>query len=133
LAADVGWIPEGRRRRLEAGGIGFITGNGWLSYGPEWITKSCPDARGARAQRGAELPDGGQPGLQRRPGPVNVFALRTASPSGKRPWANAGAARTAPGSAAQRDTGGMQASAERLPFVISVPPDRRRPVSPGEW
>jgi hypothetical protein len=51
--------------------------------------------------------------------------------AGNRPWACRRGQRR-PGSAARRDTAGVQASAERLPFFISAPADRRRPVSPGE-
>lgn len=35
LGGDVGWISAGRRHYLEAGGIGFIVGDGRLNYAPE--------------------------------------------------------------------------------------------------
>jgi high affinity Mn2+ porin len=45
LAANIGWISAGRRRYLEAGGIGFITGDGRLTYAPEWVTEMYYDVR----------------------------------------------------------------------------------------
>lgn len=45
LGTNAGWISAGRRRYFEAGGIGFIVGDGRLNYAPEWITEVYYDAR----------------------------------------------------------------------------------------
>ena len=78
LAANVGWISEGRRRYLEAGGIGFITGDGRLNYRPEWVTEAYYDARVAP---GLNLALNYQlavnPAYNADRGPVHLFALRT--------------------------------------------------------
>jgi high affinity Mn2+ porin len=77
LAGNVGWISEGRRRYLEAGGIGFITGDGRLSYGPEWITEAYYDARlapGVNVALNYQLVV--NPAYNNDRGPVNVFAVR---------------------------------------------------------
>jgi high affinity Mn2+ porin len=77
LAANVGWISEGRRRYLEAGGIGFITGDGRLSYGPEWVTEAYYDARvapGVNVALNYQLVL--NPAYNNDRGPVNVFAVR---------------------------------------------------------
>ena len=77
LAGNVGWISEGRRRYLEAGGIGFITGDGRLSYGPEWITEAYYDARlapGVNVALNYQLVV--NPAYNNDRGPVNIFAVR---------------------------------------------------------
>jgi high affinity Mn2+ porin len=77
LAANLGWISEGRRRYLEAGGIGFITGDGRLSYGPEWVTELYYDARvapGLNVALNYQLVV--NPAYNNDRGPVNIFALR---------------------------------------------------------
>ena len=78
LAADVGWISAGRRRYLEAGGIGFITGDGRLTYAPEWVTEPYYDARVAP---GLNLALNYQlvvnPAYNADRGPVSVVGLRT--------------------------------------------------------
>ena len=77
LAANVGWISEGRRRYLEAGGIGFITGDGRLTYGPEWVTEAYYDARvapGLNVALNYQLLV--NPAYNNDRGPVNVFAVR---------------------------------------------------------
>ncbi|GAA0569234.1 hypothetical protein GCM10009416_04450 [Craurococcus roseus] len=77
LAANVGWISEGRRRYLEAGGIGFITGDGRLSYGPEWVTEAYYDARvapGLNVALNYQLVV--NPAYNNDRGPVNIFAVR---------------------------------------------------------
>lgn len=77
LAGNVGWISEGRRRYLEAGGIGFITGDGRLSYGPEWITEAYYDARvapGLNVALNYQLVV--NPAYNNDRGPVNIFAVR---------------------------------------------------------
>ncbi len=78
LATNVGWISEGRRRYLEAGGIGFITGDGRLNYAPEWVTELYYDARvapGLHVALNYQLVV--NPAYNADRGPVNVFALRT--------------------------------------------------------
>ncbi|HYZ31518.1 MAG TPA: carbohydrate porin [Crenalkalicoccus sp.] len=45
LATNIGWISSGRRRYLEAGGIGFIIGDGRLNDAPEWVTEAYYDLR----------------------------------------------------------------------------------------
>ena len=78
LAANVGWISKGRQRYLEAGGIGFITGDGRLNYAPEWVTEVYYDARVAP---GLNLALNYQfvvnPAYNADRGPVNIFGLRT--------------------------------------------------------
>jgi len=77
LGTNVGWISAGRRQYLEAGGIGFIVGDGRLNYAPEWITEAYYDARVAP---GTNLAVNWQlvvnPGYNQDRGPVNIFALR---------------------------------------------------------
>ncbi|MDB5378272.1 MAG: Porin [Rubritepida sp.] len=77
LGTNIGWISAGRRRYLEAGGIGFITGDGRLNYRPEWVTELYYDARVAP---GVNMAVGYQlllnPAYNADRGPVNVFSLR---------------------------------------------------------
>ena len=77
LGTNVGFISSGRRRYLEEGGIGFITGDGRLNYRPEWITELYYDARVAA---GVNLALGYQlvvnPAYNADRGPVNVFSFR---------------------------------------------------------
>jgi len=77
LGTNVGWISGGRRRYLEAGGIGFITGDGRLDYRPEWITELYYDARvaaGVHAALGYQLLV--NPAYNADRGPVSIFSLR---------------------------------------------------------
>ena len=77
LGTNVGWISGGRRQYLEAGGIGFITGDGRLNYRPEWITELYYDARvapGVNAALGYQLLV--NPAYNADRGPVSVFSLR---------------------------------------------------------
>jgi high affinity Mn2+ porin len=77
LGTNIGWISAGRRRYLEAGGIGFITGDGRLNYRPEWITELYYDARvapGVNAALGYQLLV--NPAYNQDRGPVSVFSLR---------------------------------------------------------
>ena len=77
LGTNIGWISDGRRRYLEAGGIGFITGDGRLNYRPEWITELYYDARvaaGVNAALGYQLLV--NPAYNSDRGPVSVFSLR---------------------------------------------------------
>jgi high affinity Mn2+ porin len=80
LGINIGWINAGNRRYLEAGGIGFITGDGRLNYRPEWIAELYYDARVAR---GVNMAIGYQllvnPAYNADRGPVNVFSLRLRS------------------------------------------------------
>jgi high affinity Mn2+ porin len=77
LAGNVGWISAGRRRYLEAGGIGFITGDGRLSYGPEWVTELYYDARVAPGLNVAlNYQFVVNPAYNNDRGPVNILALR---------------------------------------------------------
>ncbi|MBY0335207.1 MAG: carbohydrate porin [Acetobacteraceae bacterium] len=77
LGTNVGWISGGRRRYLEAGGIGFIVGDGRLNYRPEWVTEMYYDARLAPGINGAlnyQLLV--NPAYNADRGPVHLFALR---------------------------------------------------------
>ncbi|SDB71187.1 carbohydrate porin [Belnapia rosea] len=78
LGTNIGWISAGRRQYLEAGGIGFITGDGRLNYSPEWSTELYYDARiapGLNLALNYQLI--ANPAYNADRGPVNVFALRT--------------------------------------------------------
>ena len=77
LGANVGWISTGRQRYLEAGGIGFITGDGRLNYRPEWVTELYYDARvapGVNAALGYQLLV--NPAYNADRGPVSIFSFR---------------------------------------------------------
>lgn len=77
VAGNVGWISGGRRRYLEAGGTGFIVGDGRLNYGPEFIAETYYSARVAP---GTDLTANYQaivnPAYNRDRGPVHLLALR---------------------------------------------------------
>jgi high affinity Mn2+ porin len=77
LGTNIGFISEGRRRYLEAGGIGFITGDGRLTYRPEWVTELYYDARVAP---GVNIAGNYQvavnPAYNADRGPVHLFAVR---------------------------------------------------------
>jgi high affinity Mn2+ porin len=78
LGTNIGWISAGRRQYLEAGGIGFITGDGRLNYSPELATELYYDARiapGLNMALGYQLI--ANPAYNADRGPVNVFSLRT--------------------------------------------------------
>ncbi len=65
-------------RALEAGGIGFITGDGRLNYAPEWVTELYYDARVAPGLNVAlNYQFVVNPAYNADRGPVNVFGLRT--------------------------------------------------------
>ncbi|UPY34992.1 carbohydrate porin [Sediminicoccus sp. KRV36] len=77
LGTNIGWISGGRRRYLEDGGIGFITGDGRLNYRPEWLTETYYDARiapGVNAALGYTLVV--NPAYNADRGPVSIFSLR---------------------------------------------------------
>lgn len=77
LATNIGWTSEGRQRYLEAGGIGFITGDGRLRYAPEWITEAYYDMRVAPGLNlAADYQLVVNPGYNADRGPVHLFALR---------------------------------------------------------
>jgi high affinity Mn2+ porin len=77
LATNVGWISNGRQRYLEAGGIGFLTGDGRLNYGPEWVTELYYDARiTAGVNAALDYQFVVNPAYNQERGPVHVFALR---------------------------------------------------------
>lgn len=78
IGGNVGWISAGRRRYLEAGGIGFITGDGRLNYSPELATEVFYDARIAPGLTMAlDYQLIANPAYNADRGPVNVFSLRT--------------------------------------------------------
>lgn len=77
LGFNLGWISEGRRRYLEAGGIGFITGDGRLNYAPEAAIEAYYDLRvapGVNAAANVQLI--ANPAYNADRGPVPVFGLR---------------------------------------------------------
>lgn len=77
LAANVGWISRGRRDYLEAGGLGFITGDGRLNYGPEVVAETYYDLRVAPGVNAAlNYQFVVNPAYNRDRGPVHVLALR---------------------------------------------------------
>ena len=77
LAANVGWISAPHRRFLEAGGIGFIAGDGALAYAPEVATEIYYDlglAPGFHAA--ADYQFVLNPAYNSDRGPVHVFGIR---------------------------------------------------------
>lgn len=77
LATNIGFISKGRQDYLAAGGIGFIVGDGRLSYAPEWITELYYDARlapGLNAALNYQLVV--NPAYNSARGPVNIFGFR---------------------------------------------------------
>jgi high affinity Mn2+ porin len=77
LATNIGWISPGRRRFLQAGGLGFITGDGGLNYAPEWATElyyNWNPLAGVNMALGYQFVV--NPAYNTARGPVNVFALR---------------------------------------------------------
>jgi high affinity Mn2+ porin len=77
LATNIGFISKGRQAYLAAGGIGFIVGDGRLSYAPEWVTEVTYDARVAA---GLNMALNWQlvvnPAYNADRGPVSIVALR---------------------------------------------------------
>jgi high affinity Mn2+ porin len=77
FGANVGWISPGRRRYLEAGGIGFIVGDGRLNYGWETALETYYNFHAAA---GVDIAANYQlvvnPGYNRDRGPVHLLALR---------------------------------------------------------
>ena len=77
LAGHAGWASTGRRRYLEAGGIGFITGDGGLRGGPEYAVEAYYDAAVAPGTNLAfDVQRVVNPAYNRDRGPVTLFALR---------------------------------------------------------
>ncbi len=77
LGTNVGFASNGRRNYLEAGGIGFIVGDGRLNYRPEWVSEAYYDARvvaGVNMALNYQLAV--NPGFNADRGPVHLFALR---------------------------------------------------------
>ena len=78
LAANVVWISAGRRRYLEAGGIGFITGDGRLTYAPEAAAEAYYDVRVAPGVKaGVKYQLVGKPAYNAERGPVSGVGLST--------------------------------------------------------
>jgi high affinity Mn2+ porin len=81
LAGNMGGLFSGQRRFLEAGGLGFIIGDGRLNYQPEMVTELYYDARVAPGVNlTANLQVVANPGHNADRGPVVVFGgrIRTA-------------------------------------------------------
>ena len=77
LGVNVGWISDGRRRYLAAGGIGFITGDGRLDDAPEAVAETYYDvAIGPGLNAAANYQLAVNPGYNADRGPVSLFALR---------------------------------------------------------
>lgn len=77
LATNIGFISKGRQEFLAAGGIGFIVGDGRLTYAPEWVTELYYDARiaaGVNIALNYQLVV--NPAYNADRGPVNLFAVR---------------------------------------------------------
>lgn len=77
LGFNLGWISDGRRRFLEAGGAGFIVGDGRLSYRPEFVTEAYYSFHAAA---GVDVTANYQfllnPAYNAGRGPVHLLALR---------------------------------------------------------
>ncbi|MDN3562838.1 carbohydrate porin [Paeniroseomonas aquatica] len=77
VATNLGFASNGRRRYLDAGGIGFIVGDGRLNYRPELVTETYYDVR---ISPGINMALNYQmalnPGFNADRGPVHLFALR---------------------------------------------------------
>jgi high affinity Mn2+ porin len=77
IGFNLGWISAGRQRYLEAGGIGFITGDGRLSYAPEAAMEAYYDLRLAPGVNiAANLQLVVNPAYNADRGPVPIFGLR---------------------------------------------------------
>jgi high affinity Mn2+ porin len=80
LGFNIGWISAGRRRYLEAGGIGFITGDGRLNSAPETAVEAYYDMRIAAGVNAAvNFQYIANPAYNADRGPVPVFGLRLRS------------------------------------------------------
>ncbi|WP_248711166.1 carbohydrate porin [Sediminicoccus sp. KRV36] len=77
LAGNIGGLSLGQRRFLEAGGLGFIIGDGRLNYRPETVAELYYDARLAPGfNMAANLQFIANPGHNADRGPVAVMGLR---------------------------------------------------------
>ncbi len=77
LGGNIGWISTGRRRFLEAGGIGFITGDGRLNAGPEYAGEAYYSWHAAAGlDVTANYQFVANPAYNRDRGPVHLLALR---------------------------------------------------------
>ena len=77
LGGNVGWASEGRRRYLAAGGIGFITGDGALRGGAEYVAEAFYDAAVAPGINLAlDVQHAANPAYNRDRGPITFVALR---------------------------------------------------------
>ncbi len=77
IGTNLGFASRGRRRFLEAGGIGFIVGDGRLNYRPEWISELYYDARVAPGLNLAlNYQFAVNPGYNADRGPIHFLALR---------------------------------------------------------
>lgn len=77
IATNIGWISDAHRRFLQAGGIGFIAGDGALNYRPEWASEVYYDVRVAPGLNiGLDYQYIANPGYNADRGPVHVLALR---------------------------------------------------------
>jgi high affinity Mn2+ porin len=77
LAGNIGGLLSGQRRFLEAGGLGFIIGDGRLNYQPETAVELYYDARLALGfNMTANLQFIANPGHNADRGPVAVMGLR---------------------------------------------------------
>jgi high affinity Mn2+ porin len=77
LGANIGGLTRAHRRFLQAGGAGFLTGDGRLTYRPERIVETYYDARigpGLHAALGYQLIV--NPAYNADRGPVSILALR---------------------------------------------------------
>ena len=77
LGLNLGGISRGHQRYLEAGGVGFITGDGRLRYAPEVVAETYYDARLYHGLHGAlNLQLVGNPGYNAQRGPAVVLGAR---------------------------------------------------------
>jgi high affinity Mn2+ porin len=77
LASNIGGLSDAHRRFLEAGGIGFLTGDGRLNYAPEWVNEIYYNARLAPGVNAAlDYQYIVNPAYNADRGPVHVFSLR---------------------------------------------------------
>ena len=77
LADSLGGLSSAHRRFLEAGGIGFITGDGRLNYRPEVTAEAYYDLRlapGLHLAANAQLVT--NPAYNADRGPVPILAMR---------------------------------------------------------
>jgi high affinity Mn2+ porin len=77
LAVNVGGISGARKRFLEAGGVGFIVGDGRLNYAPEYAMEAYYDVRvapGLNAALDYQLIV--NPAYNADRGPVSIFGFR---------------------------------------------------------